>query len=92
MNDIIIGENKGAGHQMGEKQNFLGRQKFLADGVAGGSKIWPSKKNYFVWPGSSTIFYLNQKQKIYVALKLVNSKFLKNMVNERYRKEHLYLG
>ena len=26
------------------------------------------------------MFYLNQKQKIYVALKLLNSEFLKNMV------------
>ena len=35
----------GAGHQVGEKQNFLSRQKFLADGVAGDSKIWPGEKN-----------------------------------------------
>ena len=32
-----------------------------------------------IWPGSSTIFYLKQKQKSYGTLKLVNSKFLKNM-------------
>ena len=81
MNGIIIGENKGgAGHQVGEKCSFLGRQKFLADGVTGGSKIWPGKKNYLVWPGFLTIFYLNQKQKSYVTLKLVNSEFVKNMV------------
>ena len=35
----------GAGHQMGEKRNFLGRQKFLADGVAGGSKFGRIIKN-----------------------------------------------
>ena len=35
----------GAGHQVGEKRNFLGRQKFLADGVAGDPKIWPDEKN-----------------------------------------------
>ena len=35
----------GAGHQVGEKQNVLGRQKFLADGLAGDSKIWPGEKN-----------------------------------------------
>ena len=35
----------GAGHQVGEKRNFLGRQKFLADGVAGDPKIWPGEKN-----------------------------------------------
>jgi len=34
----------GAGHQVGEKRNFLGRQKFLADGVAGGSKNRPGVK------------------------------------------------
>ena len=34
----------GAGHQVGEKRNFLGRQKFLADGVAGDPKIWPGEK------------------------------------------------
>ena len=76
----LSAKTKGAGHQMGEKQNFLGRQKFLADGVAGGSTIWPDHKKMLVWPGSSTIFYLNQKQKSYVTLKLVNSEFMKNMV------------
>jgi len=65
LNVIISGENKGGtGHQVGEKCSFLGRQKFLADGVAGGSKIWPGEKNYLVWPRSSTIFYLNQNKKV----------------------------
>ena len=27
---------EGAGHQVGKKRTFLGRQKFLADGVAEG--------------------------------------------------------
>ena len=46
LNVIISGENKGGtGHQVGEKCSFLGRQKFLADGVAGDPKIWPGKKN-----------------------------------------------
>ena len=63
-------KQRGAGHQVGGKRSFGVRQKFLADGVAGGSKIWPGDKNYFVWPGSSTIFYLNQKQKSYVYFKV----------------------
>ena len=70
----------GAGHQVPKKSKILGRQKFLADGVAGGPKIWPGKKKLLVWPGSSRICFLNQKQKSYVTLKLANSKFLKNMV------------
>ena len=45
LNAIIFRENKGeAGHQVQEKRTFLGRQKFLADGVAGGPKIWPGEK------------------------------------------------
>ena len=55
-----------------------------------GSKIWPSGKNQLVWPGSSTILFLNQKQKSYVILKLVNSEFLKNMVVPLWN--DLYLG
>ena len=64
MNAIIIGEKQRGGQvtKWGEL-SFLGRQKFLVDGVAGGSKIWPGEKYYLVWPGSLTIFYLNQKQK-----------------------------
>ena len=62
-----------AGHRVGGKN-------FLADEVAGGSKIWPNDKKYLVWPESSTIFYFKQKQKSYVTLKLVNSEFVKNMV------------
>ena len=46
LNGIIFRKNKGgAGHQVGEKRNFLGRQKFLADEVAGDPKIWPGEKN-----------------------------------------------
>ena len=47
LNAIIFRKNKGgrAGHQVEEKQNFLGRQKFLADGVAGDSQIWPGENN-----------------------------------------------
>ena len=71
---------KTKGQQVGGKCSFLGRQKFLADGVVEGSKSWPDEKNYLAWPGSSTIFYLSQKQKSYVTLKLTNSEFLKNMV------------
>ena len=86
----------GAGHLVPKKRTFLGRQIFLADYVAGGPKIWPGEKKLLVWPGSSRIFYLNQKQKSYVTLKSVNSKFLKNRVapplKRRYRKEHLYLA
>ena len=47
------------GHQVGENALFLGRQKFLADGVAGDPKIWPGEKNQLVWTGSSPICYLN---------------------------------
>ena len=70
----------GAGHLVPKKRTFLGRQKFLADYVAGGPKIWSGEKKLLVWPGSSRIFYLNQKQKSYVTLKSVNSNFLKNRV------------
>ena len=55
-----------------------GRQEFLADGVAGGAKTWACEKNLLVWLGSQRIFCLNQKQKSYVTLELVTSKFLKN--------------
>jgi len=41
-----------AGDLVGEKRTFLGRQKFLANGVAGGVKIWPDEKKLLVWPGS----------------------------------------
>ena len=73
-------KTKGAGHLVPKKRTFLGRQKCLADYVAGGPKIWPGEKKLLVWPGSSRIFYLNQKQKSYVTLKSVNSNFLKNRV------------
>ena len=76
----LSAKTKGCRSPSGGKHSFGERQKFLPDGVAGGSKIWPGEKNYLVWPGSSTIFYLNQKQKSYVTLKLVNSEFVKNMV------------
>ena len=53
LNVIISGENNGGtGHQVGEKCSFWGRQKFLVDGVAEGSKIWLGAKHYLVWPGS----------------------------------------
>jgi hypothetical protein len=82
----------GAGHLVRKKHTFLGQQKFLADGVAGDPKIWPGGEKLLVWPGSSRICFLNQKQKSYVTLKSVNSKFLKNMVapplnlNVRFRR------
>ena len=41
-------KQRGAGHQVGGKCSFGGRQKFLADGVARGFKIWLSEKNYLV--------------------------------------------
>ena len=44
LNAIIIGENKGEEGQVGRKRTFFGRQKFLADGVAGGPQIWPGEK------------------------------------------------
>ena len=44
-------KQRGAGHQVGEKCSFLGRQKFLA----GGSNIWP---------GSSTIFFESKTKKL----------------------------
>ena len=73
-------KQRGAGHLVRKKHTFLGQQKFLADGVAGDPKIWPGGEKLLVWPGSSRICFLNQKQKSYVTLKSVNSKFLKNMV------------
>ena len=76
----LSAKTKGEGRSPnGGKTKFFGATEILADGVAGGSKIWPDHKKMLVWPGSSTIFYLNQKQKSYGTLKLVNSKFLKNM-------------
>ena len=78
----------GAGHLVRKKHTFLGQQKFLADGVAGDPKIWPGGEKLLVWPGSSRICFLNQKQKSYVTLKSVNSKFLKNMVGYIIPKKH----
>jgi len=37
-------KQRGAGHLVPKKRTFLGRQKFLADYVAGGPKIWPGEK------------------------------------------------
>ena len=38
-----------AGRQVGEKGDFLGSQKFLADEMAEDLKIWPDGKN--IWLG-----------------------------------------
>ena len=78
LTDIIIHENKGGPrHQVGEKQKFLARQKFLADGVAGDPKIWPNGTFWPNWPPSVAVFNLNKKQKSYGALKLVIQNFEK---------------
>ena len=65
---LVSVKTKGGKSSSAEKSNFLRRQKFLAHVVAEGSKIWPE---------SWTICYLNQNQKNYVTLKLVNLEFLK---------------
>jgi hypothetical protein len=60
-NFIIIHKIKGGA----KKKQFLGKHKFLADGVTGGAKIWPhTLKNLFVWSVSLRIFCLNQKKKL----------------------------
>ena len=64
LNVIIIGENKGGASPSGGKRSFLSKQKFLADGVAGSSKIWPGDKTFLVWPGSSTMFGKLNKKKV----------------------------
>ena len=56
----------GAGDLVGEKGTFLGRQKFLADGVAGKSKNWPSANLAHIVPSTSRNLNSNQKQKSYV--------------------------
>ena len=73
-----MGKNKKeAGHQVRENEVLGAERNFL---LTRWLKVPKLKNNYLVWSGSSTIFYLNQKQKSYVTLKLVNSEFLKNMV------------
>ena len=71
---------EGAGHQVGEKRNFLGRQKFLADGVAGRSKNRPGANFGHVAHSTSRNFNFNEKQKSYASWKLCNAKKSKIMV------------
>ena len=71
-------KTKGAGHQVGEKRTFGGRQKLLADGVAGGSKNRPGVKFGHISCHFSRILNLNQKQKSYANLKLAYSQNSKN--------------
>ena len=53
------------GHQVPEKRNFLGRQKFLSNGMARGSKNCPSFKFDHIVDSTSRNLNFNQKQKIY---------------------------
>ena len=77
----IIKKNKGgAGDLVGEKRTFLGRQKFLANGVAGKSKNWPSANFAHIVPSTSRNLNSNQKQKSYVNWKLCNAEKSKIMV------------
>ena len=55
--------------------------------MAGGPKIQPAETYEFVWLPSSTILNLNQKQKSYGTLKLVNLEFLKNMFGPPFGSE-----
>ena len=65
---------KGGGRwPSGGKRTFLGRQKFLADGVAGKSKNWPSANFAHIVPSTSRNLDSNQKQKSYVNSKLCNA-------------------
>ena len=70
----------GAGNQVGEKRTFGGRQKFLADGVAGEPKNRLGVKLGHIPCPSSRILNLNQKQKSYANLKLAYSKNSKKHV------------
>ena len=56
----------GAGHQVPKKRNLVGRQKFLADGVAGGYKNRPSDNFDHIVHSTSRNCNFNQKQKSYV--------------------------
>ena len=74
-------KNKGgAGDLVGEKRTFLGRQKFLADGVAEKSKNWPSANFAHIVPSTSRNLNSNQKQKSYINWKLCNAEKSKIMV------------
>ena len=70
----------GAGHQVPKKSKILGQQKFLADGVAGGSKNRPSDNFGHIVPPSWRNFNFNQKQKSYANWKLCNAEKSKIMV------------
>ena len=66
LNEIIIKKNKGgAGHQVPKKHNFLRRQKFLADGMAGVPKNRPSDNFDHIVHSTSRNLNFNQKQKSY---------------------------
>ena len=84
----IIKKNKGeAGDLVGEKRTFLGRQKFLANGVAGISKNWPSANFAHIVPSTSRNLNSNQKQKSYVNWKLCNAEKSKIMVAPSFGNE-----
>ena len=76
----IIEKNKGggAGDLVGEKRNFLGRQKFLVHGVVGGSKNRPGANFGHVAHSTLRNFTFNEKQKSYASWKLCNAKKIKN--------------
>jgi len=66
LNLIIFGENKRGGRSPSaqKKNKILGQQKFLADGVAGGSKNRPSNNfGHIVLPSCRNCNF-NQKQKV----------------------------
>ena len=65
---------------MGKKRTFGGTQKFLADGVAEGSKNRPGGNFGHVAHSTSRNFNFNEKQKSYVSWKLSNAKKSKIMV------------
>ena len=76
----IIKKNKGGGDLVGEKCTFFGRQKFLADGVAGRSKNRPGANFGHIAHSTSRNFNFNEKQKSYASWKLCNAKKSKIMV------------
>jgi hypothetical protein len=41
-------KSKWASHLMQKKKQFWGQQKFLAEWLAGGAKIWKDEKNLLV--------------------------------------------
>ena len=96
----IIKKNKGGGggDLVGEKRTFLGRQKFLGDGVTGGAKNLAGWKQIVGLAGILKDFKFESKTKKLCYTKVGKFEIFEKhgcpppLWNERSRKEHLYLG